>query len=121
MRIEDAIDNGQLDKREGRIFAAPKKTFRNSSKTPNIQANINAVQPIQYQYQRPPQHQYQNAYPNPSRQGPKFKRHFNPLGAPLSKVFKHMCKGGHLKSLDPTPYLDPLPKNWNMNLYYLFH
>jgi hypothetical protein len=63
MRIEDAIDNGQLDKREGRISVAPKKTFGSSSKTPNIQANINVVQPNQYQYQRPPQHQYQNAYP----------------------------------------------------------
>ena len=44
MRIEDAIDNGQLDKREGRISATPKKTFGSSSKMPNIQANINAVQ-----------------------------------------------------------------------------
>ena len=45
MRIEDAINNGQLDKREGRISAAPKKTFESSSKASNIQANINAVQP----------------------------------------------------------------------------
>ena len=37
MRIEDAMDNGQLDKREGRISIAPKKIFRSSSKTPNIQ------------------------------------------------------------------------------------
>jgi hypothetical protein len=54
MRIEDAIDNGQLDKRERRIFVAPKKIFGSSSKTPNIQASINDVQPNQYQYQRPP-------------------------------------------------------------------
>ncbi len=121
MRIEDAIDNGQLDKREGRIFVAPKKTFGNSSKASNIQANINVVQSNQYQYQRPPQHQYQNAYPNPSRQDPKLKRHFDPLGKPLAKVFKHMCKRGHLKPLDTTPYPDPLPKNWNTNLYFLFH
>ena len=32
-----------------------------------------------------------------------------------------MCKRGHLKPLDPTPYPDPLSKNWNMNLYCLFH
>ena len=111
MRIEDAINNVQLDKREGKISIAPK--------TPNVQPNINAVQPNQYQYQRPPQ--YQNAYPNLSRQGPKLKRHFDPLGAPLSNVFEHMCKRGHLKPLDPTPYPDPLPKNWNTNLYCLFH
>ena len=76
IRIEDAIDNRQLDKKEGRISIAPRKTFGSSSKTPNIQANINVVQLNQYQYQRPPQHQYQNAYLNPSRQGPKPKRHF---------------------------------------------
>ena len=106
MRIEDAIDNGQLDKGEGKISAAPKNTFGSSSKAPNIQANINVVQSNQYQYQRHPQHQYHNAYPNPSRQSPKPKKHFDPLGAPLSKVFEHMCKRGHLKPLDPTPYLD---------------
>jgi hypothetical protein len=121
MRIENSVDNGQLDKRGGRISVTPEKTFRSSSKTPNIQANINVVQPNQYQYQCPPQHQYQNAYPNPSRQGPKLKRHFDPLGTPLSKVFEHMCKRGHLKPLDLTPYPDPLLKNWNMNLYCLFH
>ena len=75
LRIKDAIDNVQLDKRKGRISVAPKKIFGSSS-TPNIQANIYVVQPNQYQYQRPPQHQYQNAYLNPSRQGPKPKRHF---------------------------------------------
>ena len=54
MRIEDAIDNGQLDKREGRISVTLKKIFECSSKAPNIQANINVIQPNQYQYQRPP-------------------------------------------------------------------
>ena len=109
MRIEVAIDNGQLDKREGRISIAPKKTFGSSSKMSNIQDNINVVQPNQYKYERPPQHQYRNAYLNPSRQGPKPKRHFDPLRAPLSKVFKHMCKRSHLRPLDPTPYPDLLP------------
>ncbi len=122
MRFEDAIDNGQLDKREGRIFVAPKNIFGSLSKTPNIQANINIVQPNQYQYQCPPkhQHQHQNPYPYP-RQSPKPKRHFDQLEVPLSKVLDHMCKRGHLKPLDPTPYPDLLPKNWNTNLYCLFH
>jgi hypothetical protein len=48
-----------LDKRKGRIFVAPKKAFESSSKTPNIQANINAVQPNQYQHQHPLQNQHQ--------------------------------------------------------------
>jgi hypothetical protein len=58
MRIEDAIENVQLDKREGKISIAPKKIFGSSSKTPNVQANINVVQPnqYQYQYQCPPQY-----------------------------------------------------------------
>ena len=120
IRIEDAIHNGKLDKKEGRISAASKKTFGSSSKTPNIQANINAVQPNQYQYQRPPHHQHQNVYPYP-RQSPKPKRHFDPLGACITKVFEHICKRGHLKPLDPTPYPNPLSKNWNTNFYCLFH
>jgi hypothetical protein len=62
MRIEDTIDNGQLDKREGRIYVTTKKIFGSSSKTPNVQANINVVQLNQYQYQCPLQNQYQKSY-----------------------------------------------------------
>ena len=32
MRIEDAIDNGQLDKREGRIFVTPKHSSKEMKK-----------------------------------------------------------------------------------------
>ena len=39
----------------------------------------------------------------------------------MTKVFEHMCKRGHFKPMGPTPYLDPLPKNWNTNLYCHFH
>ena len=58
MRIEDAIDNEQLDKRKGRISIASEKIFESSNKTLNIQANINVVQPNQYQYQHPLHNQY---------------------------------------------------------------
>ena len=59
MRIEDAIHNGWIDKNEGKIFAPTKKTFGNTSKgLANIQANINDVEPKQYQHQRPFQNQY---------------------------------------------------------------
>ena len=111
MRIEDTIDNGQDDKREGRISATTMKTFESSSKAPNVQANINAIQLNQYQYQRPFQNQYQNSYSNLPKQSHKPKRYFDPLGAPMTKVFKHMCKTGHLKPLDPTSTLNPLSKN----------
>ena len=43
MRIEDAIDNVQLDKREGKISALTKKTFGSSSKASNVQDTINVV------------------------------------------------------------------------------
>jgi hypothetical protein len=43
MRIEDAIDNVQLDKREGKISALAKKTFGSSSKASNVQDTINVV------------------------------------------------------------------------------
>ena len=58
MRIEDTIDSGWIDKHEGKISAPSKKTFGSSSKVPNAQANINAVQPNQYQHQSPFQDQY---------------------------------------------------------------
>ena len=43
MRIENAIDNVQLDKREGKISALAKKTFGSSSKASNVQDTINVV------------------------------------------------------------------------------
>jgi hypothetical protein len=49
-RIEDAINNGKLDKREGSLLLLRKLLEAQA----NIQANINAVQPNQYQYQHPP-------------------------------------------------------------------
>uniref|UniRef100_A0A2N9F6B7 Uncharacterized protein n=1 Tax=Fagus sylvatica TaxID=28930 RepID=A0A2N9F6B7_FAGSY len=92
-----------------KFFALGKKIFGNSSKAPNVQANINAVQPNQCQYQLPSQNQYHNSYSNPPKQTFKPMRHFDPLGAPMSKVFDHMCKRGHLKPLDPVPPPNPLP------------
>jgi hypothetical protein len=118
MRIEDAIGSGRIDKNKEKISAPAKKTFGSSSKAPaNIQANINVVQPNQYQHQRLFQNQYQNPYSNPPKQALKPKRYFDPLGAPLSIVLDHMCKRGHLKPLDPVPPLNLLLKHWDTNLY----
>ena len=44
--------------------------------------------------------------------------YFDPLGSPMSEVFDHMCKKGHLKPLDPAPPPNPLPKHW---VYCHFH
>ena len=121
MRIEDSSDSGRIEKNEGRMFAPTKKVFGSSGKAPNAQAHINAVQPNQYQLQRPFQNQKQNSYSNPPKQALKPRRHFDPLGAPMSKIFDHICKRRHLKSLDPTPPPNPLPKHWDTNIYFHFH
>uniref|UniRef100_A0A2N9H685 MULE transposase domain-containing protein n=1 Tax=Fagus sylvatica TaxID=28930 RepID=A0A2N9H685_FAGSY len=49
-------------------------------------------------------------------QEPKLRRHFDPLGAPMSEVFDHMCRRGHPKPLDQTPYPNPFLKNWDTSL-----
>uniref|UniRef100_A0A2N9F5N6 Retrotransposon gag domain-containing protein n=1 Tax=Fagus sylvatica TaxID=28930 RepID=A0A2N9F5N6_FAGSY len=95
MRIEDTIHSGKFEENEEIVFAPTKKVFRRSNNASNVRANINVA--------------------------PKLRRHFNPLGAPISEIFDHMCKRGHLKSVDPTPYPNPLPKNWDTSLYYHFH
>jgi hypothetical protein len=61
-----------------------------------------------------------NMVANPDRH-PNSKGIFDPLGAPLSKVFDHMCKRGHLKPLNSIAPPNPLPKHWDRNLYCHFH
>uniref|UniRef100_A0A2N9HSB5 Retrotransposon gag domain-containing protein n=1 Tax=Fagus sylvatica TaxID=28930 RepID=A0A2N9HSB5_FAGSY len=64
---------------------------------------------------------HQTQYGGQPRKAPKLKRKFDPLGAPIFKIFDHLCKRGHLKPVDPTPYPNPLPKNWDTSLYCHFH
>ena len=61
-----------------------------------------------------------NMVANPDRH-PNSKGIFDPLGAPLSKVFDHMCKRGHLKPLNSIAPPNPLPKHCDRNLYCHFH
>ncbi len=121
MRIEDIIHSGRIEENEERVFAPTKKVFRSSSNAPNVWTNINVLPPNQYQGPSQYQKQHQTQYGGQPRRASKLRRHFDPLGAPISEIFDHMCKRGHLKSVDPTPYPNPLPKNWDTSLYYHFH
>ena len=77
------MENGKMEKSEGR--ATSKKIYGQTSKTTS-QPNVSAV------YQAPTPSLYPYQYSNPPRhvQNPRPKRHFNPLGAPLSKVYEHL-------------------------------
>uniref|UniRef100_A0A2N9FV44 Retrotransposon gag domain-containing protein n=1 Tax=Fagus sylvatica TaxID=28930 RepID=A0A2N9FV44_FAGSY len=91
MRIEDIIHSGRIEENEERVFAPTKKK------------------------------QHQTQYGGQPRRASKLRRHFDPLGAPISEIFDHICKRGHLKPVNPTLYPNPLPKNWDMSLYCHFH
>jgi hypothetical protein len=102
-RIEDIIHSGKIEENEEKVFAPTNKVFRSSRNTPNVQANINVVPPNQYQGPSQYLKRHQTQYGSQPRQTPKLRRHFDPLGAPMSEIFDHMCKRGHLKLVDPTP------------------
>ena len=89
-RIEDAMENGKIEKSKG--SATSKKIYGQTSKTTS-QPNMSAV------YQAPTPSPY--PYSNLPRQipTPRPKRHFDPLGAPLSKVYEHLLQRGHFKHL----------------------
>ena len=40
---------------------------------------------------------------------------------PLLEVLAVMIERGHLKPLDPTPLLNPIPLSWNRNDHCAFH
>jgi hypothetical protein len=71
--IEDAMENGKIEKNEGR--ATSKKVFRQTSNKITSQPNVSVV------YQSPTPSPYPCQYSNPSRQipTPRPKRHFDPL------------------------------------------
>ncbi len=121
IRIEDTVHSGRIEDNEEKVFAPTKKVFRSSSNAPNVWTNINVVPPNQYQGPSQYLKRHQTQYGGQPRQAPKLRRHFDPLGAPIAKIFDQMCKRGHLKPVDRTPYPNLLPKNWDTSLYFHFH
>ena len=46
------------------------------------------------------------------------KKVFDGLQMPLSEVLAVLIEGGQLKPLDPTPFPNLIPPNWNRNDHY---
>ena len=103
-RIEDAINNGQLEMGESK--PPTKKTYgggATTNKAPNL-INVRAIIP-----------QQTLAYPK------KARREFSDLGMTLTQVYENLSSKGFIKPLDPTPMPNPIPSTWNLNEYYHYH
>ena len=103
-RIEDSLNNGQLEKGESK--PPTKKTYggeATTTKTPNP-INVSAIMP-----------QQTLAYPK------KACREFSYLGMTLTQAYENLSSKGFIKPLDPTPMPNPIPPIWNLNKYCHYH
>jgi len=102
-RIEDALNNGQLEKGESK--PPTKKTYRGgtTTKAPNL-VNVSAIIP-----------QPTLAYPK------KARREFSNLGMTLTQAYENLSSKGFIKPLDPTPMPNLIPPSWNFNEYRHYH
>ena len=103
-RIEDAVNNGQLEKRESK--PPTKKTYgggATTTKAPNL-VNVSAIIP-----------QQTLAYPK------KAHRDFFDLGMTLTRAYENLSSKGYIKPLGPTPMPNPIPPIWNLNEYSHYH
>ena len=106
-RIEDAINNGQLEKGESKLPI--KKTYgggTTTSKAPNPMS-VSAIIP-----------QQTLAYPSFTK---KAHREFSDLGMILAQAYENFSSKGFIKPLDPTPKPNFVPPTWNLNKYCHFH
>ena len=102
-RIEDAINNGQLEKGESKPLT--KKTYGGGTtiKAPNP-VNVSAIIP-----------QQTLAYPK------KGRREFSNLGMILTQAYENLSSKGVIKPVDPTPMPNPIPSTWKLNEYCHYH
>ena len=102
-RIEDALNNGQLE--EGESKPPIKKTYvgGTTTKAPNP-VNVSAIIP-----------QQTLAYLK------KACREFSDLGMTLTQVYENLFSKGFIKPLDPTPMPNPIHFTWNLNKYCHYH
>ena len=94
-RIEDAVNNGQLEKGESK--PSIKKTDGGgvtTSKAPNL-VNVSAIIP-----------QQTLAYPSFTK---KAHREFFDLGMTLAQAYENMASKEFIKPLDPTPMPNHVP------------
>ena len=106
-RIEDAINNGQLEKGESKPLI--KKAYQGgatTSKAPNPM-NVSAIIP-----------QQTLAYLNFTK---KARQEFSDLGMTLAQAYENLFSKGFIKPLDSTPMPNVIPPTWNLNDYCHFH
>ena len=106
-RIEDAINNGQLEKSESK--PPIKKTYGGgvtTSKVPN-HVNVSATLP-----------QQSLAYPSFTK---KARWEFFDLRMTLAQAYENLTSKWFLKPLDTTPMPNPVPPTWKLNEYCHFH
>jgi len=99
-RIEDAINNGQLEKGESK--PSIKKTYGGraaTSKAPNP-VNVSVIIP-----------QQTLAYPSFTK---KARQEFSDLGMTLAQACKNLISKGFIKSLDLTLMPNHVPPTWNL-------
>ncbi|KAL0008839.1 hypothetical protein SO802_010341 [Lithocarpus litseifolius] len=105
-RIEDANNNGKLEKGESKPLI--KKTYGEgvtSSKAPNP-VNISAIIP------------QQTLATQASQRRPV--ENFDPRMT-LAQAYENLSSKGFIKPLDRTPMPNPIPPTWNLNEYCQFH
>ena len=102
-RIEDALNNGQLEKGESK--RPTKKTYGGgtTTKAPNP-VNVSAIIP-----------QPTLAYPK------KAPWEFSDLEMTFTQAYKNLSSKGFIKPLDATPMPNPIPPSWNLNEYCHYH
>ena len=106
-RIEDAINNRQLEKGESK--PPIKKTYGGgvaTSKAPNPM-NVSTIIP-----------QQTLAYPSFTK---KVCRELFDLRMTLTQLYENLSSKGFIKPLDPTPMPNFVPPTWNLNKYWHFH
>ena len=106
-RIEDAINNGQLEKGESKPLI--KNTYEGgvaTSKASNL-VNVSAIIP-----------QQPLAYPSFTK---KALQEFSDLGMTLTQAYENLTSKGFIKPLGPTPMPNHVPPTWNPNEYCHLH
>ena len=103
-RIEDIINNGQLEK--GESNPPTKKTYGVGATTTKAPNPVNVSIIIRQQTL---------TYPKKARQ------EFSDLGMTLTQAYENLSSKGFIKPLDPTPLPNPIPPTWNLNEYCHYH
>ena len=103
-RIEDAINNGQLEKGESK--PPTKKTYGGGATTTKVPNPIN-VSVIMLQQTL--------AYPK------KASQEFSDLGMTFTQAYENVSSKRFIKPLGPTPMPNPIPPTWKLNEFCYYY